>query len=279
MKMYAQLGTLWSNGDLEETSYKCGSYAVACKRGSAEETLVVGLLADNHTFLYEEDVLRSMEIFRWGLPDWKVKLRIHPKKTIKSLVKARLFIKGEGKDDKEAIRDILDQTSFWAWVYPGAGNEAEGMLRADPEYFFAVLNPQTLSADETRIYNILLERAKKNEKVRLHEIHSKEHYKEYYVTIDSLEERLSPEGITRDDIYRAVERLYEKHCIILHHKVPQYTNYPKWDIFDTYVKFPVGKDIGLKKYTPSIGEVYLEFLEKYYREKAKGDSTTPRNCK
>ena len=264
MKMYAQVGKLYS-ADREETIYECGSYAVACKRGSAEETLVAGLLADNYTFLYEENVLRSIEIFRWGLHDWKVKLRIHPKKVIKSLVKARLFIEGNGKDDKEAIRDILDKTSFWACVYPGASNEAEGKLRADPDYYFAVLNPRTLSADETRIYNILLERAKGNEKVRLHEIHSKEHYEEYYVTIDSLEEMLSSEGITRDDIYRAVERLYEKHCIILHHKVPQYTNYPKWDIFDTYVKFPVGKDIGLGKYTPSIGEEYEKFLKEYFR--------------
>ncbi len=263
MRMYAQVGTLY-HADLDETTYQCGSYAVACKRGSAEEALVSCLLTDNHTFLDEDDLITRLKMFRASLDNWGIKLKIHPKKVIKSLVKSMLFIEGEGKDEKEAIRNILDKTSFWAWIYPGAGNQVEGLMRADPDYCFAALNPRTLSADEARIYNLLIERAKENEKIMLHEIHHKEHYKKYYVTIDSLEKMLAPEGITRDDIYRAVERLYTKHCISLHHKVPQYTSYPEWDFFDSYVMFPVGKDIGLGDYTPSVGELFRKMLEEYY---------------
>ncbi len=268
MKMYAQVGTLYC-ADLDVTTYQCGSYAVACKRGSAEEALVSCLIEDNHTFLQEEDLIARLKMFRASIDDWKIKLKINPKKVIKSLMDARLLIKGEGSDEKEAIREILDKTSFWAWIYPGASNQVEGLMRAAPDYCFAALNPHTLSADEARIYNFLIERAKENEKIMLHEIHHEEHHKKYYVTIDSLEKMLAPEGLTRDDIYRAVERLYTKHCISLHHKVPQYTSYPEWDIFDSYAIFPVGKDIGLKDYTPSAGELFRKILEEYYSEKAK----------
>ena len=268
MKMYAQVGTLWDCGNLEDTIYLCGSYAVACKRGSAEEVLVSCLLSDNFTFIYEDELIKTMKMFRWALNDWKLRMKIHPKRVVKSLVDSKLFITGEGENDIDAVRDILDKTSFWAWVYPGAGSEADEMLRANPDYFFAVLNPQTLSKDEERIYNLILERAKENKKVHLHEVHHIEHYIKYYVTIDSLEKMLSPEGITRNDIYIAVEKLYEKHCIILHHKVPQYTDYSLWDFSDRYVCFPVGEDIGLAKYTPSVGELYRMLLAEHYRENA-----------
>ena len=258
-KIYAQKGKIYYAND-EETVYFCGTYLVSLSKGSAPEALTTGLIQDNNSFLLEKNLVNALNAYkRLLVSDFSTRLKIRPKKVIKELVDGHLFLEGKGKDEKAAIRDILDQASFWPLIAPGTGQE--NLLSLLPDYFHALNHPQTLSALEKRILDLLNDKALETKDLSARELHDKEKHKKYYVTIDSLAALFKPEGITREEIYVAVKRLFTKHCISFYDKEP-YFIYEAWDTI-SIATYRVGTSIGL--YDPlkkAVRKIALEKEEK-----------------
>lgn len=263
VKLYAQAGQVW-NIFKDSTMYDCGSFIASLRAGSAEELLVSVLCFDLSDFHEEAFLIFLMDMIKKEkTKDIVTKLRIRPKKVIKNLVDAHVLFEGKGNDEKEAIRDILDQASFWARVYPGSMSERFQNIASD--YFFSTNNPRTLSFLEERILNLLTKNTTEATQIPPSKLHRKDTYRKHYITMDILERVFTSEGITRDEIYTAVERLYSKHCICFQDKVPFYTDYresPFASIFFGTVALPVGKDIGLERVTIP----FDKFLEEEYKK-------------
>ena len=262
-KLYAQAGKLWII-DKKATKYDCGSFIAEIRAGSAEEILISGLHFDQSDFHEERFLIFLLNKFKKiKVKNIIAKLTFRPKKVIKSLVDGHVLLEGIGNDEKEAIRDILDKASFWARVYPGSTSEK--LLNVIPEYFFASNNPQTLSSLENRILNLLTKKTIETAKMPASKLHRMDMYKKHYITMDVLEKVFKSEGITRDEIYVAVERLYNKHCIIFQDKVPFYSDYKESlfeSLFGGIFCLSLGKDMGLGR--PVIP--FEEFLEEEFKK-------------
>ena len=112
--------------------------------------VVSGLVPDTYSFLDEKKLVKIINIYKKLLvKDFKTRRKIRPKAILKNLVSGHLFLEGSGRDEKEAIRNLLDQVSIWPMVVPGTDYEELPDLM--PEYFHALKNPRTLSAIERKI--------------------------------------------------------------------------------------------------------------------------------
>ena len=241
-KMYIQKGKIYYMTK-EEQVYFCGTYLVSIAEGSPEAMVVSGLVPDTYSFLDEKKLVKIINIYKKLLvKDFKTRRKIRPKAILKNLVSGHLFLEGSGRDEKEAIRNLLDQVSIWPMVVPGTDYEELPDLM--PEYFHALKNPRTLSAIERKILDHICMKSVLMQDESPRVIHGKESHKAFYSTIDSLTAYFAGEGISRDEIYLAVERLYKKHCIYFFDKEP-FELYADYEPKIAITVYRTGKNIGL----------------------------------
>lgn len=251
IRMYIQKGKIYYANKKEQVHF-CGTYLLSLAKGSPEELLVSGLIPDNYTFLKEETMTKALNVYkRLIIGDLRTRLKVRPKTVLKNLVDGHFFICGTGRDEKEAIRNILDQVSLWPIVVPGT--EYEELPNLMPEYFHALKNPRTLSAIETKIMDHIYEKSALVQKSEPRVIHGKQSHKAFYVTIDSLAATFADEKISRDEIYLAVERLYKKHCIYFFDKEP-FELYKDYEPKNAITIYRIGENLGLIKRKEDINE-------------------------